>query len=179
MRLCVLTLILSLALPGCATSGSKLSYVKGENRDKLLKDVSDEKALDTAVMIYNARPQSSEDEISRSIAFDEYINALKKRKSAFLKESGVFELKCEPADLKKLTDSQILELYDYLDERVKNVDLQALPEATEDENSWRIIHMTARDAVAREGYRREGLRNLWTVFGQVLNVALAVAVSAI
>lgn len=176
-----MAVILSLGLlsGGCASTGSKLAYDKQSDKYELLDDVSDEKALETYTLIYNVQPRTWELETAKNLSLEEFSEALKKRKSRFIKESGVFDLEYNKVDLKNWSDTQLLEFYDHLDARVKNIDISAIPESTDDENALRIIYMSARDRIAREGYRREGLRNFWTIFGQVINVALAVAISAI
>ncbi len=172
-------LFISLALTGCASTGSKLAYDKQAAKYKLLDDVTDEKALETYTLIYNVQPRTWEIETARSLSLEEFSVALKKRKSRYIRESGVFDLEYKKVDLQKWSDAQIIEFYDHLNDRIKNTNIEAIPESTDDENALRIIYMSARDRLAREGHRREGLRNFWTIFGQVVNVALAVAVSAI
>ena len=175
----LLSIAFCLLLSGCATTGNKLAYDKHADKFKLLDDVSDEKALETYILIYNVQPRAWNIETAKNLSLEEFAYALKKRKSRLIKESGVFDLEYSKVDLSKWTDAQVLEFYDYLDASVKRVDINAIPESTDDENALRIIYMTARDAIAKEGYRREGLRNFWTIFGQVVNIALAIAASAI
>ena len=172
-------ILLCFCVAGCATTGNKLAYDKNSEKFKLLDDVSDEKALETYILIYNVQPRTWEVETAKNLSLEEFLEVLKKRKSKTIKESGVFELEYDEVDLKKWSDVQVLEFYDQLDAAVKNVQVIAIPEATEDENALRIIYMTAREVVAKEGYRREGLRNLLIIFGKVVNVALAVAISVI
>lgn len=175
----LLIIALCFFVSGCATTGNKLAYDKNSEKFKLLDDVSDEKALETYILIYNVQPRTWEIETAKNLSLEEFLEALKKRKSKVIKESGVFELEYDAVDLSKWSDAQVLEFYDQMDAAVKNVHVPAIPESTDDENALRIIYMTAREAVAKEGNRREGLRNLWMIFGKVANIALAVAISII
>ena len=80
------------ALSGCATMRYPKDF-KVEGRQVTdFKQLDDEKALKLVVLIYNIKPQDSEDRIARSISLDEYIKLLAKRNSPYLKKSGIFKV---------------------------------------------------------------------------------------
>lgn len=178
--ICIVIGMVVLLSSGCASPG-KAPGRGTDDKDKypFLKGMDDEKALETTVAIYNARPENYQDEQVRLVALQEFMDALRNRDSELISESGVFDLEYKDPELEQWPDEKILDIYEYLDQRIKNTNVAGIMEAGEEENSWRMIYMVSRDALAREGKRREGLRAFWKVFSQVLNVALAVAISVI
>lgn len=153
-------------------------HYKVEGREvRDFKELDDDKALKLVVMIYNIRTQYWEESIARNISLGEYINLLALRKSAYLKKSGIFEVKYDKINLKIWKDNDLLRLYDALIPRTERYYAEMGPELTEAQNTERIMYLTALSAADTELKRRENTRNAVTIAGQVLLGALTVALS--
>lgn len=143
------------------------------------KELDDEKALKLVVMIYNINPPDWEGGIARSISLGEYINLLARRKSAYLKDSGIFKVKYDKVDLRKWADGDLLKLYDALIPRARKFYVETALELSEMQNTERIMYLTALSAADTELKRREGTRNAVSVASQILLGALTIALSII
>ena len=151
---------------------------KVEGREvKEFKELDDDKALKLVVLIYNVKHEQWEESIARSIALQEYIGLLAKRKSAYLKKSGIFEVKYDRVNLKKWKDQDLIKLYESLIPKSETYYVDEAPQLSETQNADRIMYLTAMSAIDTEMKKRDNTRNVATVAGQVLLGALTVALS--
>lgn len=141
------------------------------------KQLDDDKALKLVVMIYNIKPQDWEDSIARNVSLGEYINLLSKRNSAYLKKSGVFDIKYDKISFKTWKDPDLLRLYDTLIPKTEKYYIEGGPGLSEVQNTERIMYLTALSAIDTELRRRDNTRNVVSITGQVLMGALTVALS--
>jgi hypothetical protein len=141
------------------------------------KQLDDEKALKLVVLIYNIKPQDSEDRIARSISLDEYIKLLAKRNSPYLKKSGIFKVQYRKVRLKSWNDQALVDLYNALAPKAEKFYIDQQPEVSDSQNTERIMYLTAMSAVDTELRRRDNTRSAMSMAGQVLMGALTVALS--
>ena len=179
-RLLILTLCISIAGAGCAgTKGNIIGYSEENPEAKKFKDLSDREALNMVVVIYNVEPRDNEDNLAKTIAIQTYMAEMKKRKSKYLKESGIFEVEVTEIDLKKWDDKKVAALYKYLDDKIYAGAWDRLSELPGDEKDLMVIRMTARDVLYKEGRTRDVVRQSAEVAGHVLMTALSIAASMI
>lgn len=164
---------------GCATIRYPTSYRIEGKEAKEFKDLDDEKALKLVVAIYNVKYEDWEDGIARSIALQEYIGMLGKRKSAYLKDSGVFEMQYDKVKLPSWNDDDLMKLYDSLEPKARPYYLDASAELTEVQNTARIMFLTAESVVAAEMKKRNMRHTTLAVATQVLVGVLTMALSLI
>ena len=141
------------------------------------KELDDEKALKLVVLIYNMKPQDREDGIARSISLDEYIGLLAKRKSPYLKKSGIFKVQYRKIKLKAWKDPDLERLYEALAPKAEKYYVDQSPEVSDIQNTERIMYLTAMSAVDTELRRRDSTRSVVSVAEQVLMGALTIALS--
>lgn len=139
------------------------------------KDLDDDKALKAVVLMYNAKSDIWEDSIARSIALEEYLKLLKKRRSAYIRKSGIFNIKYDKVKISKMKDADLERLYDALIPKAELYRMDSAPELSERQNAGRIIYLTAISSVITEMKRRNNTRNIISIAGQVLITALTVA----
>jgi hypothetical protein len=156
------------------------STYKVEGKEvKEFKDLDDDKALKAVVLIYNAKSDVWEDSIARSIALEEYLKLLKNRKSAYIKKSGIFNIKYDKVKVSKMKDGELERLYDALIPKAEVFSMDSAPELSEIQNANRIIYLTAISSVMTELKKRDNARNVISIAGQILVTALTVALQMI
>lgn len=179
MKPTVLLIFLCVLVSGCATMRYPSMY-KVEGREfKQFNDLDDERALKVVALIYNVHSEMWEDGVARSIAIEEYQNLLRKRNSLYIKKSGIFDIQYDKVKLSTWKDEDLIRLYDDLAQKASKYYVDAAPELTEIENSERIIYVTAISAVTKELKRRDLIHRATMVAGQVLSMALSIALSMI
>ena len=172
MPLCVCLLV-----SGCATMQYPTRYKVEGKEVKEFKELDDDRALKLVALIYNVKHEIWEDDIARSIALQQYIELLKKRKSQYIKKSGIFEINYEKVKISSWKDDDLMKLYDVLEPKAALYYVDAAPELNEIQNAERIIYLTALSAITTEMKKRNNTRNVVSVAGQVLMGALTVALS--
>jgi len=175
----VLLFSAAIILSGCATMRYPTTYKVEGKEVKEFKDLDDDKALKAVVMIYNTKSDIWEDSIARSIALEEYLKLLKNRKSAYIKKSGIFNIKYDKVRVSKMKDEDLERLYDALLPKAEVFSMDSAPELSEIQNSNRIIYLTAISSVITELKKRDNTRNVISIAGQVLVTALTVALQLI
>jgi hypothetical protein len=175
----VLLLSLVIILSGCATMRYPSTYKVEGKEVKEFKDLDDDKALKAVVLIYNAKSDVWEDSIARSIALEEYLKLLKNRKSAYIKKSGIFNIKYDKVKVSKMKDGELERLYDALIPKAEVFSMDSAPELSEIQNANRIIYLTAISSVMTELKKRDNARNVISIAGQILVTALTVALQMI
>jgi hypothetical protein len=166
-------------LSGCATMHYPTAY-KVEGREVVkFQDLDDDRALKMIALIYNTKKETWEDGIARSIALDEYIKLLAKRKSRYIKESGIFDVKYDKVNVSAWKDDDLVKLYNALLPKAESFYSDTSADLTEMENAERITYLTAMNAITAEFDRRESRQNVVAVASQVLLTALSVALSMI
>lgn len=175
----ILMIFLCLSMAGCITTRHNIALDGGPQGERKFMDLSDEEALQMVVMLHNVTPAISEDVIAKSIAIVEYTRELKKRKSQYIESSGILELASKELDLDEWTDKEIVEMYRLLDYQVSIYKDAKIEEFSEEERALRVIRITAKNAIFLEGKKRDLLRSFMDIFGQVLLIAVNVALSAI
>lgn len=169
----------SLALSGCATTMQNHGY-KVEGKEYVnFEDLDDDHALKMVVMLYNAPAETYEESVAKHLSIEKYTELLKKRNSKYLKNSGVYDLKYEKIDIKKWTDEELLVVYDTLDIKSKRHKYMPVSSLTEEENTKRIVHLTAVDIIAKELKGRANTRQAWGFVANALAIAASIAVSII
>lgn len=169
----------SLIMSGCATVRYPSVYKVAGTEVKNFKELDDEKALKLVVLIYNAKHENWEDGIARSLALQEYIGLLAKRKSPYFKKSGIFDVSYDKVSLSKWKDEDLIKLYDILEPKATAYYVDAAPELTEIQNADRIIYLTAVSAITTEMKKRSNTRNAVAITTQILTGLLTVALSMI
>lgn len=156
------------------------SQFKVEGKEcKEFKELDDEKALKLIALIYNVRRDTPADDIARSLALEQYINLVAKRKSNYCKGSGIFDIKYDKVSLGGYEDEDLIKLYEDLEPKADGYRMESAQELSEAENARRIVYLTAICCVVREMKKRERTRQAMTVAGQVLAGALSVAMALI
>lgn len=177
MKIIVVFCIFALLVSGCATMRYPRTY-KVEGKEVMdFKQLDDDKALKLVVMIYNINPKDWEDGVAKNISLGEYINLLSKRNSAYLKKSGIFEVKYDKVILKTWKDPDLLKLYDTLVPKTEKYYVEEGPGLSETQNTERIMYLTALSAIDTELRRRDNTRSAMGIAGQVLMGALTVALA--
>jgi len=169
----------AIILSGCATMRYPNTYKVEGKEVKEFKDLDDDKALKAVVLIYNSKNDIWEDSIARSIALEEYLKLLKKRKSAYIKKSGIFNIKYDKVNVSKMKDEDLEKLYDALIPKAEVYRMDSAPELSEMENASRIIYLTAVSSVITELKKRDNAKNVISIAGQILITALTVALQVL
>jgi len=175
MRLTAFLACLAVILCGCATMRYPRAFKIEGKEFKEFKEIDDEKALKLVAQIYNLRHESWEEDMARKISLDEYISILRGRKSAYLRKSGIFNIKYEKIKLSLWKKEDLEKLYDLLEIRTENYHIETAYKLTELENAKRITYLTAINCVARELEKRENTDKVIATTGQILVTALSVA----
>ena len=179
LRLPVLLICLCAAVSGCATMRYPSAYKVEGKEFKDFKDLDDERALKIIALIYNVKHECREDGIARSVALEEYQKLLAKRKSQYVKNSGIFDIKYDKVKLSSWEAGDLIKLYDCLTPKANAYYAECGPELTEIQNSERIVYLTAIGAVVKELKRRDITDKAMAIAGQVLSAALTIALSLI
>jgi hypothetical protein len=109
----------------------------------------------------------------------EYITLLAKRKSSYIKKSGIFEVEYEKVKISKWEDADLIKLYDALIPKADAYYMNAAPELTEVQNAERIIYLTAINAIDTEMKKRRNTQSAVAIASNVLAGALSVALAMI
>ena len=175
VRPLVLLLCVIVILSGCATIRYPTTYKVEGKEVKEFKDLDDDKALKAVVLIYNIKSDVWEDSIARSITLEEYLKLLKNRKSAYIKKSGIFNIKYDKVKFSKMKDEDLERLYDALLPKAEAYHMDSAPELSEVQNASRILYLTAISSVITELKKRDNTRNVISIAGQVLVTAITIA----
>ncbi|MFA4982333.1 MAG: hypothetical protein WC592_07710 [Candidatus Omnitrophota bacterium] len=170
---------LSVALSGCATMRYPSDFKVEGKEFKDFKELDDEKALKVVALIYNVKHDTWEDVIARNLALEEYLELLGKRRSQYLKNSGIFEVKYEKANLSAWGEDDLIKLYDALLPKTDPYYMDSASELSEKQNAERIVYLTAVCSIASEMKRRNIKKNAIVVGGQILSTVLMIALSLI
>ena len=165
---------------GCATTKFSYKYkIDGEEHADFTK-LSDEQALKAAVMTYNVKTESADELIAKTLTLQSQMDMLSKRKSSYIKDSGVFDqIKFDRLDLKTWTDDDLILAYNSLKDKANLSYNKPSAALDERENARRIVYMTGMQALVNELEHRENTKQAWAVASQLLSAALTVAVSMI
>jgi len=162
-------------ISGCATMRYPSTYKVEGKEVKEFKDLDDDKAIKAVVLIYNAKSDIWEENMARSIALEEYLKLLKKRKSRYIKKSGIFKVKYDKVKVSKMKDDDLEKLYYALVPKTETYYMESAPELTERENAKRLVYLTAMSSISTEMEKRNNTKNVISIAGQVLVTALTVA----
>jgi hypothetical protein len=165
---------------GCATTKYDYKYrIDGQEYGDF-KNLSDEAALKAVVMTYNVKTESADELIAKTLTLQTQMDMLAKRKSAYIRSSGVFEqIKFDRLDLKTWTDDELILAYNTLKEKTILSYDKPSDTLTEQENARRIVYMAGMQVIVNELEKRENTKQAWAVAAQLLSTALTVAVSMI
>jgi len=166
-------------LSGCATTRYPSAYKIEGMEVKEFKELDDERALKILALIYNVRHENWEDGIARSLTLEEYLNLIRKRKSKYIKKSGIFEIEYEKVKLSKWKDKDLVRLYDILSPKAGEYYMDFAQELSEKENAQRIVYLTAINSVSKELKKRDIAYKALSIAGQILGTLLTVALSLI
>jgi hypothetical protein len=175
----VVSLTLAASSSGCATMRYPRAYKIEGKEYKEFKELDDERALKVVALIYNVKHEVWEDDIARSLALEEYLGLLAKRKSKYIKDSGIFDIKYEKAKISTWEDEDLVKLYDTLAPKADAYYIDSARELTETKNAERIVYLTAVNVIVKELKKRDITRKVVLLAGQVLTTALTVALSLI
>ena len=179
IRLTALLISIGVLLSGCATMRYPTVYKVEGKEFKDFKELDDDRAIKTIVLIYNIKHDDWEGGIARSIALEEYQGLLAKRKSPYIKNSGIFDIKYDKANILSWKDEDLVRLYDCLYPKANAYYVDSAPELSEKQNAERIVFLTAANVVIRELKKRDITQKAIMIAGQVLTTALTVALSLI
>jgi hypothetical protein len=164
---------------GCATMRYPGAYKVEGMEFKDFGQIDDDRALKVVALIYNVKSECWEDGIAKSLALQEYLNLLSKRKSQYVKKSGVFEIKFEKVKLSSWSDNDLVRLYDCLEPKARMYYTDSAQELNETQNAQRIVYLTGINSAVSELKRRDITQKTIMIAGQVLSTALMVALSFI
>ncbi len=170
---------LAVAASGCATMHYPAAYKVEGKEVKKFEELDDDRALKLIALIYNVKYETWEDGIARSIALEEYLGLLAKRRSQYVKKSDIFGIKYDKVKLSSWENEDLVKLYDALIPRADIYYMEAAPELTEAQNARRIVYLTAINVVAKELKKRNNARSAISVVSRILIGVLTVAISLI
>lgn len=166
-------------ISGCATMRFPTAYKIDGKEVKEFTQLDDERALKLIALIYNTKCENWEENIARVVALDEYLGLIAKRKTEYIKKSGIFDIKYDRENLAAWDEDDLVKLYDNLIPKTESYYMDSAQELNELENARRIMYLTAVSAVARELKKRDSKRNVVMIAGQVISTVLMVALSMI
>lgn len=169
----------SLSLSGCATMNYPTAYKVEGKEYAQFKELDDDRALKLVALIYNVQTETWEDGIARSVALEDYLALLAKRRSKYIKNSGIFEAKYDKVKLSAWKDEDLIKLFEALSPKADAYYMDAAPELTEVQNAQRIVYLTAINAIDTEMKKRRNTKSAISIAGQVLVSALSVALAMI
>jgi hypothetical protein len=178
-RTIILLACTSALLCGCATMRYPCAYKVEGKEAKDFKDLDDDRALKLVALIYNVKCETREDGIARSISLEEYQSLLARRKSEYIKRSGIFDIQYEKVRIAKWSDDDIIKLGDCLSCRTGRYYSESAGDLSETQNAERIMYLTAMGSIAKELKKRDITRKSLLVAGQVLSAALTFALAFI
>ena len=179
MKSSIFIAVVSLAISGCATMNYPNAYKIEGKEYAQFKELDDDRALKLVALIYNVQTQAWEDGIARSIALEDYLTLLAKRKSKYIKNSGIFEAKYEKVKLPSWKSEDLIKLFETLSPKTEGYYMDAAPELTEAQNAQRIVYLTAANAIDNEMKKRRNAQGAISIASQILMTALSVALSMI
>jgi hypothetical protein len=179
LRLTALLVSVSVLLSGCATMRYPTVYKVEGKEFKEFKELDDDKVIKIIVQIYNVKFEGAEDNVARSIALEEYLALAKKRHSAYIKKSGVFDLQYDKVKLPSWKNEDLEKLYDSLIPKARLFYMDSASELTEIQNANRVIYLTAVNAVIKELRKRRDTENAMEIASRVLVGVLSIALSMI
>jgi hypothetical protein len=179
LSLLAMTVFLILALTGCATMRYPTCFKVEGKEFREFKDLDDDKALKVLALIYNVQPVTYDDGVARRIAIEEYQNLLSKRRSRYVNDSGIFQIKYDKVSLKSWTTEDLAKFYQSMYPKAACYYQDAAPELSEKQNAERIVYVTAVNAAAKELKRRDSADQAMTFAGQALAGALSIALAMI
>lgn len=179
VKITALIMVICTALCGCATMRYPAAYKVEGKEFREFKELDDDKALKLVALIYNVKGENWEDNIARSVTLGEYLELLRKRKSQYIKKSGIFNIKYDKVQLSKWKDEELEKLYNLLVPKADGYNMEFASKLTETQNAERIVYLTAISAVIKELERRDNTNKALAMVSQVLVTALSVALSMI
>ena len=164
-------------ISGCATIRFPSVYKVDGKEVKNFKELDDDKALKLVTLIYNVKHEVWEEGIARSIALQQYIGLLAKRKSQYIRKSGIFSVTYDKVKLASWADEDLEKLYDILEPKASAYYVDAAPDLTDVQNTERIMYLTAMSAVEMEMKKRNSKRTAFALAGNILVGALSIAMA--
>lgn len=177
-RFIFLIAVLSLALAGCATTKTQQYGYKVEGKEyRKFEELNDDEAMKVVISFFNVPEETYEDGVAKGLTIEKYMGVLEKRKSKYIKDSGIFSLAYQEIDLKLWNDQDLVTVYEALERRT--IEYRYAPVATlsERENALRICRLTGMSCLVSELRRRKNTQEAWGVVAQVLTIGLQVALS--
>ena len=178
-KVILFAILLSAILTGCASLRYPGAYRVEGKEFKNFEELDDERALKLIALIYNVKGDAWEDGIARSIALEEYLKLLAKRKSEYVKKSGASQIKYDKVKLSTWKDEDLAKLYNEIALKTDEYYMDSAAQLTEVQNADRIVKLTALSAVARELKTRDEKKNVMVVAAKVLAGVLSIALSMI
>jgi hypothetical protein len=166
-----------LLLSGCAAVRFPSVYKVEGKEVKDFKELDDDKALKLVTLIYNVKHDVWEEGIARSIALEQYINLLAKRKSKYIRSSGIFGVTYDKVKLASWPDEDLEKLYDTIEPKASAYYVDAAPDLSDIQNAERIMYLTAMSAVEAEMKSRGSKRTAVALAGNILIGALSIAMA--
>lgn len=177
VRILLLVVFLS-AVQGCATTKLPHTYKMEGKEYKDFDSLGDEAALKAVVMTYNVEAEAGPEETAKVLTLQYQMEKLKKRKTGYIKSSGVFDMIVfEKIDLTLWSEEDLTRSYNDLRQRF--VTFSGVKVLTEQENAKKIVYVVGMQSLVNELERRENTKQTWQVVSQLLSAALSVAVSLI
>lgn len=162
---------------GCATVRFPSVYKVEGKEVREFKELDDDKALKLVTLIYNVKVEAWEEGIARSIALEQYLNLLAKRKSKYIRSSGIFSVTYDKVKLASWTDDDLYKLCDSIGPKASAYYVDAAPELSDIQNAERIMYLTALNAVEAELKNRNSKRTALGLAGNILIGALSIAMA--
>jgi hypothetical protein len=154
------------------------SVYKVEGREvKDFKELDDDKALKLVTLIYNVKHEAWEEGIARSVTLQQYMGLLARRKSRYIRKSGIFNVTYDRVRLASWEDADLEKLYDNLGPKASAYYVDAAPDLTDIQNAERIMYLTAMSAVETEMKKRDNKRTAFALAGNILVGALSIAMA--
>jgi len=165
-------------LSGCATISHGYLPPEYDIQHKL-KGLDDQDALELGCAICNVKAEDRDKEIAKNIAIGKYLKELKKRKSPLIEESGMLEIKYEKINLKKFGNAEIIRLFRSLDREPFSYKTKTIAELTKDEESEKIVYVTAMNELLKEARRRQVLNQGLDLVMKMIGIAASILVLAL
>ncbi len=166
-------------ISGCATMSYPSAYKVEGKEVKDFKGLSDEQALKIVALIYNTSRETWEDRMARDIALNEYVTLLKKRHSAYINKSGIFNMQYDKTNLSSWKRDDLIKLYDALGSAANSYYMDSAHDLTEIENAKRIAYLTAINSIEKELKKRDSSKNVAAIAVNALGAAILFALSMV
>ena len=171
-------LLIFFAMAGCATIPKNYTSIKHDVKSEL-KGADNDKALKIGCLIYNAHAVTESEKTARRIAWTEYRKILSRKRSKAIKDSGVFQLKEEELNVKKMPLSSLIKTYKSIEDKAIYYRNLTSAERSEEDRGWQIIYATADKILIKESRRRDFMNQSMDIVVQILAIAASVAAAAI